>query len=95
MPSTTETDVLPRGQTLVTSTKAAVVAAQVDVATKRGLAAIARTAKNTACSADVDFSVASSPRSHEANTRYDYTSQIGYIQSEAACVFGHIFLGHS
>merc|ERR1711957_1012951 len=45
------------GQTLVTSTKAAVVAAQADVVTKQGLATTALSAKNTACSARVDFSV--------------------------------------
>ena len=45
------------GQTLVTSTKAAVVAAVADVDTKRGLAKTALDAKKTACEASVDFSV--------------------------------------
>merc|ERR1712195_452846 len=72
------------GQTLVTSTKAAVVAAQAVVVTKQGEAATALSAKNTACSAGVDFSVGLELL--EAETCYDYTSQTGYTQAKAACV---------
>merc|ERR1712166_738725 len=63
------------GQTLVKSTKAAVVAAQAVVVTKQGEAATALSAKNTACSAGVDFSVGLELL--EAQTCYDYTSQTG------------------
>merc|ERR1712195_455323 len=72
------------GQTLVTSTKAAVVAAQAVVVTKQGEAATALSAKTTACSAGVDFSVGLELL--EAETCYDYTSQTGYTQAKAACV---------
>merc|ERR1712166_621959 len=72
------------GQTLVTSTKAAVVAAQAVVVTKQGEAATALSAKSTACSASVDFSVGLELL--EAQTCYDYTSQTGYTQAKAACV---------
>merc|ERR1712195_452047 len=61
------------GQTLVTSTKAAVVSAQA-----------ALTAKNIACTASVDFSVGL--ETLEANSCYDYTSQTGYTQAKASCV---------
>merc|ERR1712166_1049676 len=71
------------GQTLVTSTKAAVVAAQADVVTKQGLAATALTAKKAACSAGVDFSVGLELL--ESETCYDYTSQTGYTQAKATC----------
>merc|ERR1711865_117520 len=71
------------GQTLVTSTKADVVAAQADVVTKQGLAATALTAKSTACSAGVDFSVGLELL--ESETCYDYTSQTGYTQAKATC----------
>merc|ERR1712166_1269254 len=71
------------GQTLVTKTKAAVVAAQADVVTKQGLAATALTAKTTACSAGVDFSVGLELL--ESETCYDYTSQTGYTQAKATC----------
>merc|ERR1711865_956090 len=71
------------GQTLVTSTKAAVVAAQADVVTKQGLAATALTAKTTACSAGVDFSVGLELL--ESETCYDYTTQTGYTQAKATC----------
>merc|ERR1712028_194625 len=71
------------GQTLVTSTKADVVAAQADVVTKQDLAATALTAKNAACSAGVDFSVGL--EALEANSCYDYTSQTGYTQAKATC----------
>merc|ERR1712166_1687835 len=72
------------GQTLVKSTKAAVVAAQAVVVTKQGEAADALSAKNTACSAGVDFSVGLELL--EAQTCYDYTSQTGFTQAKAACV---------
>jgi len=72
------------GQTLVTSTKAAVVSAQALVVTKQGEAATALSAKNTACSARVDFSVGL--ETLEANSCYDYTSQTGYTQAKASCV---------
>merc|ERR1711865_111022 len=71
------------GQTLVTKTKAAVVAAQADVVTKQGLAATALTAKTTACSAGVDFSVGLELL--ESETCYDYTTQTGYTQAKATC----------
>jgi hypothetical protein len=72
------------GQTLVTSTKAAVVSAQAVVVTKESEASAALAAKNTACSASVDFSVGLELL--EANSCYDYTSQVGYTQAKAACV---------
>jgi len=72
------------GQTLVTSTKAAVVSAQAVVVTKQSEASAALAAKNTACSAGVDFSVGL--ETLEANSCYDYTSQTGYTQAKAACV---------
>merc|ERR1712166_1641874 len=50
-------DCAAKGQTLVAKTKAAVVAAQAVVVTKQGEAADALSAKSTACSARVDFSV--------------------------------------
>merc|ERR1711865_1199239 len=71
------------GQTLVTKTKAAVVAAQAVVVTKQGEAADALSAKSTACSARVDFSVGLELL--EAQTCYDYTSQTGYTQAKATC----------
>jgi len=71
------------GQTLVTSTKAAVVAAQAVVVTKQGEAATALTAKNTACSAPVGFSVGL--EALEANACYDYTRQTGYTEAKATC----------
>ena len=72
------------GQTLVTSTKAAVVSAQAVVVTKESEASAALAAKNTACSAGVDFSVGL--ETLEANSCYDYTSQTGYTQAKASCV---------
>merc|ERR1712166_1597156 len=72
------------GQTLVTSTEAAVVAAQAVVVTKQSEASAALSAKNTACSASVDFSVGLELL--EADSCYDYTSQTGYTQAKAACV---------
>merc|ERR1712195_113544 len=60
------------GQTLVTSTKAAVVSAQAVVVTKQSEA-----------SAGVDFSVGL--ETLEANSCYDYTSQTGYTQAKASC----------
>merc|ERR1711865_1324345 len=76
-------DCAAEGQTLVKSTKAAVVSAQADVVTKQGLAATALTAKSTACSAGVDFSVGLELL--ESETCYDYTSQTGYTQAKATC----------
>merc|ERR1712166_520516 len=76
-------DCAAEGQTLVKSTKADVVSAQADVVTKQGLAATALTAKSTACSAGVDFSVGLELL--ESETCYDYTSQTGYTQAKATC----------
>jgi len=71
------------GQTLVTSTKAAVVAAQAVVVTKQGEAATALATKNTACSAPVGFSVGL--EALDANACYDYTRQTGYTEAKATC----------
>merc|ERR1712166_1147077 len=72
------------GQTLVTSTKAAVVSAQAVMVTKQSEASAALTAKNIACTASVDFSVGLELL--QADTCYDYTSQAGYTQAKATCV---------
>lgn len=45
------------GQTLVTSTQTAVVAAQAGLVTKQGLASAALAAQTTACTASVEFAV--------------------------------------
>merc|ERR1712166_1217763 len=71
------------GQTLVKSTKADVVAAQAVVVTKQGEAADALSAKSTACSARVDFSVGLELL--EAQTCYDYTSKASFTQAKATC----------
>merc|ERR1711865_1123544 len=76
-------DCAAEGQTLVTSTKDKVVAAQAVVVTKQGEAADALSAKNTACSAGVDFSVGL--EALESQTCFDYTSQTGYTQAKATC----------
>merc|ERR1712166_1466879 len=70
------------GQTLVTSTQAAVVSAQADVVTKQGLASDALAAKTAACSASVEFDVNLDAL---ANSCYDYTSEASFTQAEAAC----------
>ena len=72
------------GQTLVTSTKAAVVAAQGDLSAKNGEAKAALDAKETSCSATVGFSVGLELLESNAQC-YDYTSQTGYTQAKAAC----------
>merc|ERR1712195_332346 len=72
-------DCAAKGQTLVTKTKAAVVAAQAVVVTKQGEAADALSAKSTACSARVDFSVGLELL--EAQTCYDYTSKASFTQA--------------
>ena len=66
-------DCAAKGQTLVKSTKAAVVAAQAVVVTKQGEAADALSAKSTAYSARVNFSVGLELL--ESQTCYDYTSK--------------------
>jgi len=76
-------DCAAEGQTLVKSTKDKVVAAQAVVVTKQGEAADALSAKNTACSAGVDFSVGL--EALESQTCFDYTSQTGYTQAKATC----------
>ena len=72
------------GQTLVTSTKAAVVAAQGDLSAKNGEAKAALDAKETSCSATVGFSVGLELLESNAQC-YDYSSQTGYTQAKAAC----------
>ena len=71
------------GQTLVTSTQAAVVAAQAGLVTKQGLASATLAAQTTACTASVEFAV---NLDNLANSCYDYTSETSFTDAEAACV---------
>ena len=73
------------GQTIVTQDRSALSTAQDNLVTKQGEAATALSAKNTACSADVDFTV---PLGHlKVNSAcYDYTNKASFTAAEASCV---------
>ena len=74
-----------QGQTLVTSTKAAVVAAQADLTAKTEEAKTALAAKETACTATVPFSV--NLDTLQVNSQcFDYREQASYKQAKAKCV---------
>ena len=71
------------GQTLVKSTKAAVVSAQAVMVTKQSEASAALSAKNTACAATVAFSV--NLDTLQVNECFDYKTQDSYIQKKNVC----------
>ena len=73
-----------QGQTLVTSTKDAVVAAQADLTAKTKEAKTALAAKETACTATVPFSV-NLDTLEASNQCFQYTQQGSYEQAKAKC----------